>query len=215
MSEHKLHLGCGERYFDGYMNIDYPLTEHSVQTTSVADVQADLLKITYNQETIDEVRLHHVFEHFSRAVAAAQLCRWNHWLKMGSELRIEVPDFERTAKAALGSFFSKASNPYVALRHIFGSQEAHWAVHYHGYSESTLKEILVEFGFKSHTVRRNDWKGTYNIDISATKTTSIKSKEESDQITRKYLSKFLVDQSESELRLLDSWMDDFEKHLII
>jgi predicted SAM-dependent methyltransferase len=215
MSKNKLHLGCGECYFDGYTNIDYPLTEHNVQKTSVADLQANLLEITYASSSIDEIRLHHVFEHFSRAVAAAQLCRWNHWLKVDGELRIEVPDFERTAKAALGSLFSRSTNQYVALRHIFGSQEAHWAVHYHGYSEHTLKELLINFGFRPILTRRNNWKGTYNIDISATKIKAFETKDECNEATRGYLNRFLVDQSESELRLLDCWMEEFDKNLII
>jgi predicted SAM-dependent methyltransferase len=215
MSMVRLHLGCGQRYFEGYTNIDYPLTEHSVQKTSVADVQADLLKITYAAQSVDEIRLHHVFEHFPRAVAAAQLCRWNSWLKDGGELRIEVPDFARTAKAALGGWFSKGNNPHVALRHIFGSQEAHWAVHYQGYSEKTLTDFLQAFGFKAVQCLRNSWKGTYNIDIKATKSRSINSKEEFEKIARVYLSHFLVDQSESEILLLETWLADFRNHLLL
>jgi len=211
--EKKLHLGCGEKYFDGYVNIDYPLTEHSVQKQSVADVQADLLKLEYPAESISEIRLHHVFEHFSRACAAAQLCRWNQWLENEGVLRIEVPDFEKTAKVVAGGFFSKKPESYVALRHIFGSQEAHWAIHYHGYTEKILSDFLLEFGFKQLSVQRSDWKGTYNIDVTAIKIRSINSTVEAVDVANKYLRKYLVDESESELRLLDAWMEDFNKYL--
>lgn len=215
MTSTKLHLGCGQHYFDGYINVDYPLSEHNVQTDSVADVQADLLRITYAENSVDEIRLHHVFEHFPRAVAAAQLCRWNEWLKQDGELRIEVPDFARTTKATRDGLFSKPLNPYVALRHIFGSQEAHWAVHYQGYSEESLSEFLQIFGFKISNIRRNDWKGTYNIDVSATKVHSMTSEADREQSAQHYLSLFLVDQSESELRMLEIWLEDFREHLIL
>lgn len=214
MNTTRLHLGCGQNYFDGYVNIDYALTEHSVQMVSVADVEADLLHLIYDPGSVDEVRLHHVFEHFPRAVAAAQLCRWNEWLKQGGELRIEVPDFARTARSALGGVFSKPLNPCVALRHIFGSQEAHWAVHYQGYSEESLREFLQIFGFKISSICRNAWKGTYNIDVSATKVHSMTSEADREESARNYLSLFLVDQSESELRMLEIWLEDYREHLI-
>ena len=60
----KLHLGCGQQYFEGYRNIDFPLTQHTVQTKSVADEHADLTSLRYPAGSIDEIRLHHVFEHF-------------------------------------------------------------------------------------------------------------------------------------------------------
>ena len=90
----KLHLGCGQRYLDGYTNIDFPSTEHTVQTVSVADEFHNLFELLYKQKTIDEIRLHHVFEHFDRATACAFMVGWNSWLKIGGNLRIEVPDFE-------------------------------------------------------------------------------------------------------------------------
>src|SRR5438477_9516222 len=97
----KLHLGCGQSYFEGYVNIDYPLSEHSVMKTSVADQFGNLFELNYAPETIEEVRLHHVFEHFTRAQACAMLASWNSWLKPGGIIHIEVPDFEKTAKAVL------------------------------------------------------------------------------------------------------------------
>ena len=75
----KLHLGCGQRHFEGYVNIDYPLSEHSVQQTSISDEYANLLELRYKPNSIEEVRLHHVFEHFPRAVAAALLYSWSTW----------------------------------------------------------------------------------------------------------------------------------------
>ena len=84
----KLHLGCGQRYFEGYVNIDYPQSEHTVQQKSVADQFANLMELRYRKGTIDEVRLHHVFEHFPRATACALLASWNSWLKIGGILRI-------------------------------------------------------------------------------------------------------------------------------
>jgi predicted SAM-dependent methyltransferase len=207
----KLHLGCGQKYFDGYLNIDYPLTEHSVQKTSVADEFANLFELNYSQGTIDEVRLHHVFEHFSRAQACALLASWNSWLKDGGILHIEVPDFKRTAQAALSSF-STSSKKFVALRHIFGSQEAHWAVHYEGYSKFLLEKLLKAFGFKVKKVLYNNWMGTYNIEVIAVKKLEI-TKPFAYEAAENYLSLYMVSDVESEQTLLKTWLDDYENQL--
>jgi predicted SAM-dependent methyltransferase len=207
----KLHLGCGQRYFNGYINIDYPLTEHSAQQTSVADEFANLFELCYTEGSVDEVRLHHVFEHFSRAQACALLVSWNSWLKVGGILHIEVPDFKRTAQAAISSF-SSSCKKFVALRHIFGSQEAHWAVHYQGYSKFLLVNILETFGFKIKKVSYNNWKGTYNIEIIAVKALEI-TESEGYKATTKYLSQYMVSNVESEQTLLKTWLGEYEKQL--
>ena len=95
-SNMKLHLGCGERYLEGYINIDYPPEQHTVQQNTKVDHYADITKLNYPENSIDEVRLHHVFEHFDRATALALLCNWHTWLKPGGKLLIET----RTLKEA-------------------------------------------------------------------------------------------------------------------
>jgi hypothetical protein len=207
----KLHLGCGQRYFEGYINIDYPLSEHSVQQTSIADEYANLLELRYKPNTIDEVRLHHVFEHFPRAIASALLCSWNTWLKKGGTLRIEVPDFEKTGKVALSRFSSKKEKA-VAMRHIFGSQEAHWAVHFEGYTPFSLSHLMELYGFKIVEVKKNSHLGTYNIDVIATKVKDI-SASEAVAITKNYLTGYLVADVDSEKLMLDTWMSDYEKQV--
>jgi predicted SAM-dependent methyltransferase len=207
----KLHLGCGQRYFEGYVNIDYPLSEHNVQLTSVADEFADLFELNYPSATIEEVRLHHVFEHFTRAQACSMLSAWNSWLKPGGRVHIEVPDFEKTAKAVL-KFMASDKAQSVGLRHIFGSQEAHWAVHYEGYTSKRLKSYLEKFGYAVTEVRQTKYLDTYNLEVIATKKKSL-TRAECVAATRSYLHGFLVAEVESEHLMLDTWMKDYEQHL--
>lgn len=102
----RLHLGCGQQYLQEYVNVDYPLIEHTVQSYSVADVFGDIAKITFMPKTVDEIRLHHVFEHFDRPTAIALLCAWHMWLKPGGLLYIEVPDFLTSAKMMFDDNYS-------------------------------------------------------------------------------------------------------------
>lgn len=207
----KLHLGCGQVYLEGYINIDYPSTEHTVQASSVADKHANLTKLKYKEQSIQEVRLHHVFEHFVRAEAIALVASWNSWLKKDGMLRIEVPDFERTAKVAL-SRFSNKQQKQSALRHIFGSNEAHWAIHYEGWTEDNLRDVVTSMGFKVDEIRRTSWMSTRNIEIFATKNKNI-SKVQARKMAKVYLSDFLVDKSKSEVNMLGTWMSDFVTQL--
>ncbi len=207
----KLHLGCGQRRFAGYINIDYPLSEHSVQRTTVADEFHDLTALRYPADSIDEVRLHHVFEHFERAKAAALLASWNSWLKPGGSLHVEVPDFGRTARAVLARF-SNAQARMVGLRHIFGSQEAHWAVHYEGYTRATLCTFLERFGLDPVNVKQERWKDTYNLTVIARKAREL-SAAEREAAGRDHLRQYLVDDSASERDLLEIWMDSYRHQL--
>ena len=207
----RLHLGCGQRYFEGYVNIDYPLTEHTVQTTSVADEFHDLLALNYAPSSIDEIRLHHVFEHFTRAQAAALLGSWNAWLKRGGILHIEVPDVERTARAAFGMLAGEKAL-YVGLRHIFGSQEAHSAVHYEGYSKKTLTRFLERFGFSIQKVLQEKWKDTYNISVIAKKERDL-DLSSARAAAKEHLSQYMVDDGQSESVMLEVWLRDLDAQL--
>lgn len=207
----KLHLGCGQKYFEGYVNIDYPPSEHTVMSETVADEFANLLEMTYPASTIEEIRLHHVFEHFPRAVACALLASWNSWLKVGGILRIEVPDFYGTAKTIF-SPFTNDSQKSIAMRHIFGSQEAHWAIHYDGYTKGNLELFMGKFGFKTSRILSNKWKGTHNIEIIAIKVIDL-DVELASQAAESYLKRFMVDQSESEQVQLGTWMSDYNSQI--
>jgi hypothetical protein len=208
----KLHLGCGQRHLEGYINIDFPASEHSVQDKSVADIQADITQLSYSASSIDEVRLHHVFEHFTRPVACGLLAAWQSWLRPGGILHIEVPDFQRTARVIL-SAFSLIPKRAVAERHLFGSHEADWAAHCEGYTPSMLKKMVATFGFRVKEIKKNSWMGTFNFELLATKNNKDISRVAFDNIVSGYLKNYLLDDSASEDRLLEVWMKKYKKQL--
>lgn len=205
----KLHLGCGQVYLNGYVNIDFPLSEHTVQVKSVADEYADLTKLSYDEGSIDEVRLHHVYEHFPRHIAIALLASWQTWLKKGGKIHIEVPDFDESAKVVLDKDMPDRDRK-VALRHIFGSNEAPWATHYEGWSKERLEEMAKALGFHKITIRQEAYMATRNVIIEAEKKSKTLSSDKAEKIVRKYLKNFTVNDSEFEKHLLDIWMTEFK-----
>ncbi|MBA4319037.1 MAG: hypothetical protein C0412_11620 [Flavobacterium sp.] len=206
----KLHLGCGEIHLDGYVNIDYPPDLHTVQISTAVDEYHNILELSYPANSINEIRLHHVFEHFWRSTAVGLLAGWWSWLEPGGLLHIEVPDFDRTSFAVLNPFNSP-KRKMVGLRHIFGSQEAGWANHYEGWSSERLGTLLKGFGFEIEKIQNNAYKGTYNFHVYAKKTSTKMSKLDFEDKARSWLSCYLVD--ESEQKMLNIWINQFQEQL--
>lgn len=139
----KLHLGCQEKYLPGYVNIDLPPSEHTAQEVK-ADLYADVRDLDYESNTIDEIRSHHLLEHFSRQEALLLVARWHRWLKIGGLLVVETPDFEESAKKFV---VSNIDDQFLLARHIFGSHEASWAYHKDFWSEIKYRYVLNKIGF--------------------------------------------------------------------
>lgn len=204
----KLHLGCGEVYLQGYRNVDQPPAAHSVQTRSAADEHADLLSLRYPSGSIEEVRLHHVFEHFPRPVATALAASWRSWLRPGGILRVEVPDFERTARSILGRFASRRRR-LVGIRHLFGSHEAGWAVHQEGWTRETLTGAFRACGLEVDRVERTRWLHTHNLTVWGVRSADVLERAQVEAGVRAWLGNYLLDGSASETRLLEIWMRDY------
>ena len=204
----KLHLGCGDRYLEGYINIDFPPSEHTVQSDTKVDVYADITKLNYKPGSIAEIRLHHVFEHFDRTTALNLLIEWYDWLEIGGVLIIETPDYFRSTLSFLfGSKKTRGTN----LRHVFGSQEASWALHYDGWYKSKFKLYLSKLGFCKLRFKRNHWHGTHNIIVFARKSDSSISRNEQINVAKWLLEKSMVDKSPSEIKMLQVWFEKIKK----
>ncbi len=208
----KLHLGCGQTYLDGYLNVDFPSSEHQVQSISVADRHADLTQLRFARNTVDEVRLHHVFEHFRRPEAAALMASWNSWMREGAVLHIEVPDLGRMAWIFANPFASRRARA-VAERHLFGSHEAKWAAHYEGYDAAQMKSLFHAMGFAITQIKRTHWRGTHNLHVFGRKATHFEHIKDALPGGRDYLNQFRVDDTEGELKMVDLWMQDFGRQL--
>jgi predicted SAM-dependent methyltransferase len=151
----KLHLGCGEQHFDGYINIDYPPSEHNVMQVK-ADVFASIMDLTFPQGSVDEIRLHHVFEHFNRVTALALLIRWHQWLRIGGKLWIETPDIIGSAKTLLSDVPWHVKTGVV--RHLTGDQADAWAYHIDQWFPERFEHTLKKFGFDPVETYSSSWK---------------------------------------------------------
>ena len=161
----RLHLGCGENHLDGYVNVDYPPSEHTVMTRLAADIFADIEKLDLPDWSVGEVRLHHVFEHFNRSSALALLIRWHRWLRIGGVLYIETPDLIGNAKVLLSDISLKQK--MAVVRHLAGSHEALWANHVDHWFPERFEHTLEKLGFEKIVTRSVNWQQEPHANVHA------------------------------------------------
>jgi predicted SAM-dependent methyltransferase len=166
----RLHLGCGEQKFNDYINVDYPPTEHNVMQVK-ADIFTDIIAMRLPRNSVDEIRLHHVFEHFSRVTALAMLVKWHSWLKVGGKLHIETPDLMGSARNLVANTNWRVKMGTV--RHLTGDQAAGWAYHVEQWFPERFEHTLKTLGFGRVETNSTSWPHEpflCNVHALATKT---------------------------------------------
>ena len=89
----KLHLGCGEKILDGFINVDS-------RKLNGVDIVGDIKSLeSFGSETAELIYASHVLEHVGRREYIGVLKRWCEILKPGGKLRIAVPDFESVSQS--------------------------------------------------------------------------------------------------------------------
>lgn len=130
----KLHLGCCNRYLDGYVNIDIK--------GGTADIHADIRNLPYEDASIDEIYASHVLEHFGRHEFLDVLREWYRVLKPGAYIYIAVPDIESAFE-----YYKKTSNLHTLYGQFWGGQRDEHDYHKFGYTFTTLSTYLEQVGF--------------------------------------------------------------------
>lgn len=145
----KLHLGCGTKKLEGWVNID-----------SVPECAPDLVHdiaqpLPYAPQMVDELLAEDLLEHFDKYVRYLVFYEWARVLKVGGKITLQVPDF----KTILLRYFKFGYDNFVDF--IFGENLweskiyiGHFGNHKWGYSQKTLKEFVSLFGIETANIRR-------------------------------------------------------------
>jgi len=148
----KLHLGCGSKHIDGFINIDI---RDLPEVDEVDDVKT-LSK--FNKESVSLIYSSHILEHITRIEYTNVLSRWYDILKAGGILRICVPDIEKVFE-----HYSKHRDLRLLRGFLWGGQTHGFNYHYCGWDFNTLKEDLKSVGFKD--IQLYDWRKTEHSHI--------------------------------------------------
>jgi predicted SAM-dependent methyltransferase len=143
----KLHLGCGDKHIEGYVNIDIRPLESVDKVDNIKYLRS------FKANSVDVIYSASVLEHFIRWEYKNVLRRWYEILKPGGVMRIGVPDFEAVVEYYLTH---KELDPIMGL--LYGGQDYEQNFHYACWDFNRMKMDLEEIGFKN--VRRYDWRET-------------------------------------------------------
>ena len=148
----KLHLGCGNRKINGFVNID-------IQESPAVDLIANIMELPYKENSIDTIYSCCMLEHFGRnnnlrffinTCWKDVLNYWYKLLKPGGEVYISVPDFEAVCKEYLNN-----GDILKILGITIGGQKNEEDLHGMIYDYKLLSEELYKQGFSS--VERYKW----------------------------------------------------------
>jgi len=201
-TEMKLHLGCGHIYMDGWINIDGPKDELCYDDLK-ADIHARIEDLEYPGNSIDEILMEAVFEHFPRHVAIMQLRKFYKWLKPdGGKLTILVPDFWGTVK-----MLKKSRSPQEQqfwFRHLYGPQDTvQFGTHYDAFDVDKLKWMFSMVGFNDY--EHEIIKRWPSIRFTGIKNSPIKSDDEVELDIIDYMANY--EAADEDARLFGAWMD--------
>jgi len=137
----KLHLGCGTKHLDEYINVDIRYLPGVDEVNNIRFLR------NYSKNCIDEIYACHVLEHFGRWEYKEVLKRWFEILKPDGKLRIAVPNFE-----AICQYYFKTSDLMSLMGLLYGGQDYDENYHYVTFDYKSLERDLWDIGFKHITL---------------------------------------------------------------
>lgn len=159
----RVHLGAGPINIQGWINIDARSDSHiHLQSTGF-----DLDEFT--DESISEIYMCHVLEHFSFVESEAILNKFYKKLKTGGILRISVPDFDKLILA----YHANQNNLELIKLALMGGQEYEYNYHKSVYNNDLLSKLFISCGYES--IEEWDTKKDFNVSLGDWSDKSLKS----------------------------------------
>lgn len=136
----RLHLGCGEKLWDGFINVDIQ---------GDVDVQADLRELPFEEEYADEIHAIHVIEHFYIWEVMDVLRHWRKILKTNGKLFLELPCGEKVIGHAAQAILCGSDPAPAIMFGLYGDYRYKDPLMCHRwlYTSDMMQNLLKEVGF--------------------------------------------------------------------
>ena len=163
----KLHIGCGPKVLEGWVNLDSVARAPGVRT------DLDVLALPFADGSATHILAEHVFEHFAFAEEERLWRECRRLLAPGGLLEIEVPDFEWVCATFLAAqdefrafYVTGHADHYfghgrdlgqrwsILQTMVFGNQNGPGQFHRSAYTEGKLRAIAAMLGFAGIAVER-------------------------------------------------------------
>jgi predicted SAM-dependent methyltransferase len=136
----KLHLGCGRKKLEGWVNCDLYGSE----------MDMDIRSLPFNDNEADEIMAIHVCEHFYVHDIANVLKEWRRVLRPQGQLILELPCLDKVI-----AHFLHGSAANMTLWPLYGDPNTHKdgepALHKWCWSRIAFTKLLEEAGFTDIT----------------------------------------------------------------
>lgn len=140
----KLHLGCGKKYFDGFINVDSNIFQKS-------DMWLDVRQgLPFPSETVEFIYTSNFLEHFYTDESDFILRECLRVLKKEGGMRIVAPNLENAIRAYINNqldWFSDWPIKYASAGGRFSNLVFCHGQHRNTFDFSYLEEILRHVGF--------------------------------------------------------------------
>jgi predicted SAM-dependent methyltransferase len=134
----RLHLGCGDIDFPGFVNIDARPRSYVHHVRDVSDLRI------FRNDSVDLIYASHCLEHVPHRKLLDTLAEWHRVLRPKGTLRLSVPDFD-----LLLSIYAASDRDMTSiLLPLMGHQDHHYNFHYTCFNAGSLTQLLYEAGFQ-------------------------------------------------------------------
>ena len=146
----KLHLGCGPRFFPGWVHVDIADYEHIDYKANVDNLSM------FEDQSVSIIYASHVLEYFDIFEAKKVLTGWKRVLQPKGIIRISVPDFDALIKvySMTKGNIDKIIGPLYG-RMLVGQSGDEFIYHRTIYNFSKLSALLKSVGFED--IKKYNW----------------------------------------------------------